>query len=57
MLQTEETVGADWRSYDSYRTIMVRRLADAVGLDVEPSDGREASDYHQHQQNGSLLAL
>ncbi|KAI0324921.1 hypothetical protein GY45DRAFT_1331027 [Cubamyces sp. BRFM 1775] len=54
---TEETVGEDWRSYDSYRTIMVRRLADAVGLDVEPSDGREAAAAADHHQNGSLLTL
>ncbi|CDO70405.1 hypothetical protein BN946_scf184999.g46 [Trametes cinnabarina] len=48
---TEETVGPDWRSYDSYRTIMLRRLADAVGLEVEPEAGRETD------QNGSLLTL
>ncbi|KAI0830134.1 nucleoporin Nup186/Nup192/Nup205 [Trametes gibbosa] len=47
---TEETVGDGWRSYDSYRTIMVRRLADAVGLEAEP-EGREGD------QNGSSLTL
>lgn len=39
--QTEETMGTEWRSYDSYRTIMVRRLADAVGLEDEV-EAREA---------------
>ncbi|KAL1938972.1 hypothetical protein VTO73DRAFT_11125 [Trametes versicolor] len=38
---TEETMGTEWRSYDSYRTIMVRRLADAVGLEDEV-EAREA---------------
>ncbi|KAI0651312.1 nucleoporin Nup186/Nup192/Nup205 [Trametes meyenii] len=47
---TEETIGGEWRSYDSYRTIMVRRLADAIGLEVEP-EPREA------EQNGLLLTL
>ncbi|KAI0351635.1 hypothetical protein OH77DRAFT_1429461 [Trametes cingulata] len=47
---TEETVGTEWRSYDSYRTIMVRRLADAVGLDAEP-------DMQQTDQNGLMLTL
>ncbi|KAI8972576.1 nucleoporin Nup186/Nup192/Nup205 [Trametes punicea] len=50
---TEETVGADWRSYDSYRTIMVRRLADAVGLEVEP----DAAATREGDQNGLLLTL
>ncbi|KAH9856365.1 nucleoporin Nup186/Nup192/Nup205 [Lenzites betulinus] len=45
---TEETVGDGWRSYESYRTIMVRRLADAVGFEVDPEEG---------DQNGSLLTL
>ncbi|KAI0776838.1 nucleoporin Nup186/Nup192/Nup205 [Trametes elegans] len=48
---TEESVGPDWRSYDSYRTIMVRRLADAVGLEVGPDSAKEAD------QNGLLLTL
>ncbi|KAI9057540.1 hypothetical protein FKP32DRAFT_1598103 [Trametes sanguinea] len=51
---TEETVGADWRSYDSYRTIMLRRLADAVGLDLEPESARSETDQNH---SGLLLTL
>ncbi|RDX43688.1 hypothetical protein OH76DRAFT_1188692 [Lentinus brumalis] len=37
----EETLGSDWRSYESYRTIMARRLADTVGLEEEPESRDE----------------
>ncbi|EJF60131.1 hypothetical protein DICSQDRAFT_171358 [Dichomitus squalens LYAD-421 SS1] len=39
---SEETLGAEWRSYESYRTVMARRLADTAGLEeveAEPRNG------------------
>ncbi|KAL6308871.1 nucleoporin Nup186/Nup192/Nup205 [Sparassis latifolia] len=33
---TEETIGEDWKSYQSYIAIMARRLMDVAGLDEEP---------------------
>ncbi|KAI0744751.1 nucleoporin Nup186/Nup192/Nup205 [Earliella scabrosa] len=44
----EETLGSDWRSYESYRTIMARRLADTAGLEEEPE---------QHTPQNGLLTL
>ncbi|RPD60781.1 hypothetical protein L227DRAFT_653063 [Lentinus tigrinus ALCF2SS1-6] len=44
----EETLGNNWRSYESYRTIMARRLADTAGLEEEPEQPRDDS------QNGLL---
>lgn len=32
MIQNEETVGADWQSYQGYVDIMSRRLRDTAGL-------------------------
>ena len=46
--QDEETLGSDWRSYESYRTIMARRLADTAGLEEEPE---------QHTPQNGLLTL
>ena len=48
--QTEFTLGAEWRSYESYRTIMVDRLTDLVGLE---ESGRDYAA--EPPQNGLML--
>ena len=46
--QSEETLGAEWRSYESYRTIMARRLADTAGLEEVEADARGSGDAPQN---------
>ncbi|KAM5532668.1 hypothetical protein V8D89_013637 [Ganoderma adspersum] len=45
---SEDTLGADWRSYESYRTIMARRLADTAGLEEVEADARGSGDAPQN---------
>ncbi|OCH88950.1 hypothetical protein OBBRIDRAFT_888752 [Obba rivulosa] len=40
---SEETLGRDWRSYESYLEIMSRRLKDATGLVESHDDSQDAS--------------
>ncbi|TFY64741.1 hypothetical protein EVJ58_g2418 [Rhodofomes roseus] len=38
---TEETLGKDWQSYESYIEIMTRRIKDTVGLQDEPEPDQD----------------
>ncbi|PCH43029.1 hypothetical protein WOLCODRAFT_121398 [Wolfiporia cocos MD-104 SS10] len=40
---TEETLGKDWQSYESYMNIMARRIEDAVGLAVDELEATQDS--------------
>ncbi|KAH9929472.1 nucleoporin Nup186/Nup192/Nup205 [Fomitopsis serialis] len=42
---TEDTVGKEWQSYESYIEIMSRRIKETVGLQDEPEGGQDGDTY------------